>query len=518
VPPWPDVPGAPGGPGGFGAPTAPTGPGAPTGPTAPSGPGALGTPGTGRRRRGDSPDDTGGFAVVRPRDGSGRPTPHPEHREHSAWGGSGGWAGQVLGRPGRMPAGPGPSLDPVEEWAEDWAPYDAATLMRSVRNGTTGSLPVAGGTGAGLPGLPPTRITTPGGRIPRPRQEFLDAFDAPAAPHPAHPAGTAHAEDRHPADPRPAPPHAADPAADLAADPAGGGPSAADRPGRGKTAASGGKGRTLSGVAAAAVVTVLAVVVAGQAAQDRHQPAKDTGAGADDNAPRADDGASRSQERTADPLPSATATATAAATSPVTAADYTRLMAQRFPLPADLSLSGAFTTVPGHQAAPGRGKVMRFRVDVEKGLPLDARLFSDAVFATLNDPRSWGHGGTMTFERVSSGPADIVITLASPGTTAKWCAKSGLDTTVDNVSCDAASTPRTMINAYRWAQGAATYGPDRMHAYRQMLINHEVGHRLGHDHVGCPRQGAPAPVMMQQTKFLSLDGGPTCKPNPWPFP
>jgi len=25
-------------------------------------------------------------------------------------------------------------------------------------------------------------------------------------------------------------------------------------------------------------------------------------------------------------------------------------------------------------------------------------------------------------------------------------------------------------------------------------------------------------VMMQQTKFLSLDGGPTCKPNAWPFP
>jgi hypothetical protein len=417
-----------------------------------------------------------------------------------------------------MPAGPGPSLDPVEEWAEDWAPYDAATLMRSVRNGTTGSLPGAG-TGAGLPGLPPTRITTPGGRIPRPRQEFLDAFDAPPAPHPArpagthpagtHPDGTAHPADRHPAGPRPAQPYDPDPAA-------GGPPGAAGRPGRGKAAASGGKGRTLSGVAAAAVVTVLAVVVAGQAAQDRHHHAKDPGTGADDNAPRADDGASRSQNRTADPLP--TVTATAAPTSPVTAADYTRLMAQRFPLAADLSLSGAFTTVPGHQAAPGRGKVMRFRVDVEKGLPLDARLFSDAVFATLNDPRSWGHGGTMTFERVSSGPADIVITLASPGTTATWCAKSGLDTTVDNVSCDSASTPRTMINAYRWAQGAATYGPDRMHAYRQMLINHEVGHRLGHDHVGCPRQGAPAPVMMQQTKFLSLDGGPTCKPNPWPFP
>lgn len=199
-------------------------------------------------------------------------------------------------------------------------------------------------------------------------------------------------------------------------------------------------------------------------------------------------------------------------------ASYDQLMDRQYPLDPKLALSGAFTTVPGHQAAPGRGKVLRFRVDVEKGLPLDAGLFAQTVFKTLNDRRSWGHGGTMTFERVSSGPADIVVTLASPGTTAKWCEKSGLDTTVDNVSCDAASTPRTMINAYRWAQGADTFGPQRMHEYRQMLINHEVGHRLGHGHVGCPKAGAPAPVMMQQTKYLSLDGGPTCKPNAWPFP
>ena len=68
-----------------------------------------------------------------------------------------------------------------------------------------------------------------------------------------------------------------------------------------------------------------------------------------------------------------------------------------------------------------------------------------------------------------------MITLASPGTTAVWCAKSGLDTTEDNVSCDSAATERVMINAYRWAQGSKTYGDDRCYAYRQMLINHEVG-------------------------------------------
>ena len=136
---------------------------------------------------------------------------------------------------------------------------------------------------------------------------------------------------------------------------------------------------------------------------------------------------------------------------------------------------------------------------------------------TLNDDRSWAHGGGRSFERVSTGKPDFVITLASPGTTAVWCAKSGLDTTEDNVSCDSAATDRVMINAYRWARGAETYGDAAIHPYRQMLINHEVGHRLGFNHVVCSHDGALAPVMQQQTKFLTFNGI-TCKPNAWPFP
>ncbi|MEV6383311.1 DUF3152 domain-containing protein [Streptomyces sp. NPDC051773] len=269
--------------------------------------------------------------------------------------------------------------------------------------------------------------------------------------------------------------------------------------------AKGGKGRAFVGIAAAAVTTVLVVVVGGQmAVGEDDTAARPQAADAGERAVRE---ASRSDNRptpSVPPSPSAT---------PLT---YEQKMDQKFALAADLEGGGKFEAVGGFDRAPGAGQKYRYRVDVEKGLGLDAELFADAVQKTLNDERSWAHGGGRTFERISSGTPDFVITLASPGTTAFWCAKSGLDTTVDNVSCDSAATERVMINAYRWAQGSETYG-DEIHAYRQMLINHEIGHRLKYPHVTCDKDGELAPVMQQQSKFLTY-GGITCKANPWPYP
>ncbi|MER7827235.1 DUF3152 domain-containing protein [Streptomyces sp. NPDC096097] len=282
---------------------------------------------------------------------------------------------------------------------------------------------------------------------------------------------------------------------------------AEEPPGSGR----GRKVRTYTGLAAVAVTTVLAVVVAGQMAADTDGEKSGAQAAVGDS--RADAGASRSDDR-ATPQGASPAGPAAPAVVELT---YEQKMAEQFPLDAKLAGPGTFDTVPGVAKAPGKGKLVRYRVDVEQGLGLDPQLFAEAVHRTLNDDRSWGHGGTKTFERVPGGEADFVITLASPGTTGVWCAKSGLDTIVGNVSCDSARTERVMINAFRWAQGSETYGPAQMFTYRQMLINHEVGHRLGHDHVNCRTPGALAPVMQQQTKSLDIDGI-QCKPNPWVFP
>ncbi|MEV3874380.1 DUF3152 domain-containing protein [Streptomyces sp. NPDC049906] len=403
-------------------------------------------------------------------------------------------------------------------------------------------------------------------RVPGPRQEYLDAFAAtphdgrggpgrgapllrapyssgPYAPAAGAPPAGAQAR-RAPGTSAPADPYASvtqwdpvDPAevhGDHEGDP-GEGPGGSGRGGSGGrggprgavppprhpedeprrrpagTPSRGGKGRTFTGIAAAAVTTVLAVVVAGQVTEQngvRTDRTSTTG-GTD----RQDgDPPSRSDTR------SVPADRPAAADPPVARKPtYGQQMGRTYELDPELAGSGAFEAVSGFAKAPGRGKLFRYRVDVEEGLGLDGGLFAEAVHKTLNDNRSWAHGGGRAFERVSSGTADFVITLASPGTTGAWCAKSGLDVTIDNVSCDSASTERVMINAYRWAQGSETYGDDRIHAYRQMLINHEVGHRLGFNHVSCQTDGALAPVMQQQTKFLEHEGI-RCRANPWAFP
>ncbi|MGW2328956.1 DUF3152 domain-containing protein [Streptomyces sp. NPDC001700] len=408
--------------------------------------------------------------------------------------------------PSGHPAGPGRR----EQQSGGWSAFGTATMNAPERPAG----PAAGGPSGGPSG------GGAGGLMPGPRKEYLQAFDATGTATGTDALETdgedvfaAGAPGAVPPPRRTSPGAGADDARKNAADglddgtaTAADGADGSDPAGKGaRGVTKGGKSRTFTGIAAAAVTTVLAVVVAGQVA----------------NGPQGDDKA-RSKggtERGGEGAVSAGKdgrTAPSASASPQLAT-YDQKMAALFPLDPKLKGSGAFTTVPGNDKAPGKGDVLRYRVDVEKGLPLDGALFAEAVHKTLNDDRSWGHGGTRTFERVSSGRPDFVITLASPGTTAVWCGKSGLDTTEDNVSCDSAATERVMINAYRWAQGASTFGEDKMHSYRQMLINHEVGHRLGHNHETCSQQGALAPVMMQQTKFLATDGA-TCRPNAWPFP
>lgn len=173
------------------------------------------------------------------------------------------------------------------------------------------------------------------------------------------------------------------------------------------------------------------------------------------------------------------------------------------------SAKGRYSVVPGTAKPPKSrgGKVVRYIVEVEKGLPFEAEGFAAAVHRTLNDPRSWGKGGRMQFKRVSHGPVRFRVALSSPAMTNARCLPMRV---LSELSCW--NGGRAVINAKRWSVGIPGYRGD-LAAYRQYVVNHEVGHALGHGHESCPGRGKRAPVMTQQT--ISLHG---CRPNPWPFP
>lgn len=166
--------------------------------------------------------------------------------------------------------------------------------------------------------------------------------------------------------------------------------------------------------------------------------------------------------------------------------------------------SGVLAVVPGRVAPSGPGTVLTYRLEVERGLPLDREAVADQVQRVLTDPRGWQPIEGVAFSRVDVA-ASFDLVIASPTLTDRLCYP--LDT-VGELSCRNGN--RVILNARRWATAVPWYG-GRLDDYRAYLVNHEVGHRLGHGHAMCPRTGAPAPVMMQQTKGIGA-----CRPNPWP--
>ncbi|MFG3258318.1 DUF3152 domain-containing protein [Streptomyces sp. NPDC048172] len=180
---------------------------------------------------------------------------------------------------------------------------------------------------------------------------------------------------------------------------------------------------------------------------------------------------------------------------------------QRIPIPA--TGPGTFATARSTGATAGQGATLRrYKVLVEDGIELSAKKAAAEVQAVLANARGWTADGRNSFRLVDSGPVDFVVRIATPGTVDQICGRAGLRTRGE-VNCSVGSD--VVVNLKRWVLGSDQFdGP--IGEYRALIVNHEVGHRLGHGHVGCAGPGQRAPAMMQQ-----IDGLNGCKANAWPY-
>ncbi|MFE3514687.1 DUF3152 domain-containing protein [Streptomyces sp. NPDC059166] len=167
--------------------------------------------------------------------------------------------------------------------------------------------------------------------------------------------------------------------------------------------------------------------------------------------------------------------------------------------------SGTFTVARANASSRGGSP---YRVEVEKGSGVEPDDAAEEIARILADPRGWSKGGSRSFRQVDDASAGLVIKIGTPGTTDRLCGRYGLDTHGE-VNCRGGEN--VMVNLRRWLLGSPTFdGP--VSDYRALIINHEVGHWLGHGHETCPGAGEPAPVMMQQIKGLK-----GCRSNAWPY-
>ena len=163
----------------------------------------------------------------------------------------------------------------------------------------------------------------------------------------------------------------------------------------------------------------------------------------------------------------------------------------------------------------GNGLITYTYCVASKGEVGDLTEFANTVFSTLNDPRGWPRAGAVFHENEGADPntdpnaCNMTLTLAAADQMTSFSTECS-----DEYSCRVGND--VIINIDRWnnaTEGWLNAG-GTVERYRTMVINHEVGHRLGHldNELTCPAVNQPAPLMQQQS--MDLLG---CVPNEWPL-
>ena len=163
----------------------------------------------------------------------------------------------------------------------------------------------------------------------------------------------------------------------------------------------------------------------------------------------------------------------------------------------------------------GNGVITYTYCVASRGEVGDLTEFANMVFSTLNDPRGWPRAGVIFQENEGADPntdpnaCSMTLTLAAADQMTSFSTECS-----DEYSCRVGND--VIINIDRWnnaTEGWLNAG-GTVERYRTMVINHEVGHRLGHldNELTCPAVNQPAPLMQQQS--MDLLG---CVPNEWPL-
>ena len=147
-----------------------------------------------------------------------------------------------------------------------------------------------------------------------------------------------------------------------------------------------------------------------------------------------------------------------------------------------------------------------YRIDTSGSITASLDEFSRQVHETLNDSRGWIILG-LRFDE-TTGPADFIVVLANADSVPSF-SPAGCSS---YYSCTVANY--VIVNQTRWLEATDPWNAagGNLRDYRHMVVNHELGHWLGHPHTSCPASGNPAPLMMQQS--TALNG---CTFNPWPL-
>lgn len=150
---------------------------------------------------------------------------------------------------------------------------------------------------------------------------------------------------------------------------------------------------------------------------------------------------------------------------------------------------------------------IKYRTEVWGDVVADFGDFERKVAETLADSRGWVRAG-IKFEKVASGE-DVTVILSDAAHLDALPGCSG------DLSCTTWSN-QVIINDIRWREGTEATRSVGMgqRDYQHMVVNHEMGHYLGHyNHVeSCPNGGL-APIMLQQS--TGMRGCDTY--NAWPL-